>query len=192
MNIAVIVTLFVTSSQVCYKSAMKFHVVYLGQDPLERIISGEKTHEIRLSKKLHAARKTKPGDVLLFRDNATKAISVAALVSSVSDYSGLSPFGVAKLWARYGAETEFSISYWRAKLDSTFAVVMSICGIERLSLERDIVPVGIRSAWLHDFPLPFGFADEIEGVLRLNYPELFSVLDQRGSDVLEAGNPSFR
>lgn len=130
---------------------MVYHVAYVRRDSLNKLLTGRKCEEVRLSKRMHPARGCQRGDFLLLRDSETMLVIAAAPVVAVSTFEDLTPYKVAELWVKYGSPDAASEAYWLGKLHSRYAVVIHLDEVRAIQPFKFHTKPPNRMGWFHNF-----------------------------------------
>jgi ASC-1-like (ASCH) protein len=128
------------------------HVAFLKSEHLDLILSGKKTVELRLGKNRPGAWKCEAGDTLLLKRSGGE-IEARVTVMHVTRLENMSPADIRALAEL--VEPLAGISrvhpFWLSKMDSRYAVIITIGRAENISLPPSRTPRSIMSGWVSDF-----------------------------------------
>ena len=131
---------------------MATHVAFVRKEIADKIRSGEKHIESRLSINRPPAWKTKVGDLLLFKEVGGE-INLAADVTAVHKFEKLSPTDILSLAELFCSEmgTTPTNPYWQTKSGSRYAVFIEFANVTIIKFPRALTPKGVQSAWVANF-----------------------------------------
>lgn len=111
---------------------MNHHLVILKKPYLERILSGQKTIELRLTRSKHPAfRRVAPGDRLFLKISAGP-VCATATVAQVKYYEDLTPERIVDIKQRYNDQIMGGDAIWQAKMDCRYGFLVWPTEIRRI------------------------------------------------------------
>lgn len=130
---------------------MNYHVAFIQQEPLNRVLSGIKKAEIRMGINRPEAWKVEAGDLLLFKASGGNIVA-AAEVKDVSRFEGLTPEEIRSLAELVAPLIGTSRStYFEQKLDARYAVIIEFDTPHPIKFPSALTPRGVQSGWVSNF-----------------------------------------
>jgi hypothetical protein len=130
--------------------APRIHLAFVHAPILQKLRSGLKSCESRLSLRTHSASTARPGDVLWFKSGD---VGAAAIIRAIDTYSSADPLDVDMLMARYSRVVDgpvCELDYWHSKREARHAVFLHLEDVAPLLIPRTLLPT-TRAAWISDF-----------------------------------------
>ena len=125
---------------------MSSHLVILKKPYLDRILSGRKTIELRLTKAKHPAfGRVRAGDALFLKLSGGP-VCAKATVADVRYYENLTPERIGQIKQRHNDEIGAPDAVWRAKMDCRFAFLVWLTKVRRIEPRR--IPKKDWRAWV--------------------------------------------
>lgn len=128
---------------------MNTHLAFVKTAIRRQLESGAKRCEVRLSQQPHPARKTRVGDVLLFKESGGE-VFLTATISEVRVYTRLTPDALTALLVEFGLWESFT-PYWKRKLDCSNAVFLFLADVRPALLDAASTPRGVMLGWVQNF-----------------------------------------
>lgn len=132
---------------------MAIHLVCLRRQYLDQILRGEKTCESRLSRRLHPARLSEPGDLLLLKSGPVRGV---VQVTRVERYEAVGPTDIDRLADIYTAAVDGPVrddAYWVSQRDKRYAVFLWLAHPHACFIASHSLPSS-RWGWVANITLP--------------------------------------
>lgn len=128
------------------------HVAFVRPDIIQKLASGQKTMESRLSVNRPPSWAVQPGDIILFKENGGD-IKLQAIAKTVHRFDKLTPTDIPQLVTRFKDQlgTTVDAPYWQTKQKSRYAVFIELDNIIPIDFPSDETPRGVMSAWVANF-----------------------------------------
>lgn len=132
---------------------MTYHVAFIKKIYINKIISGEKTFEIRLSYNRPPAWSVEHGDTLLLKVSGGDIVAKCT-VKDVHKFDNLRPCDVTALADMFATP---SSPYFAMKSKSRYCVAMELSDVQLGNFPPDMTPRNVMSAWVSNFYLGYLF-----------------------------------
>ena len=128
---------------------MTTHLAVLHREYLDKIITGDKTIEMRLTRTRRAPfGKVSPGDTIYFKQSSGP-IRAVARVNRVKSLSDLTPKRINELRDRLNDKIAASATTWARKRQARYGTLIWLRDVRETS-EGPIVPPLFGAAWVCD------------------------------------------
>ncbi len=131
------------------------HLAIIRAEYIQKIASGQKTVESRLSVNRPACWNVKPGDMIYFKVSGGD-IALRASVFQIDRYEQLKIEDIAALAELYAQSVQCApdTNYWKIKSVAKYAVFIHLANAQPFRVKKCDLPISFGNAWLNDFELP--------------------------------------